>query len=362
MKRWIAGIVAFALLLALFPMKAAKAVDLTSMALIDVMDYAYTGTEDIEVDDEDPTASDLNKAKFGSKKEGYSLAKGNAKLFASVTGTDYKGLEWCQDDADVVAAEYEKDGVAVVEPVMAATSKNPWTKDTTPYFEVQFSTKEHSNVTFTAYVGASKKGPRDYQLSYAVGDSTQFTNLTDATAKISLTDNKVMTKISGVLPAAANKQNVVKVRINVASMLIVDCTDDAPVYLYDNPTKGEVAVNHISISGEFNHSCIVAPGNKNENGEVKEETKVKRAVIKKAKLKNKKVTIQVKKISGVAGYQYRLGSNKKVTKNKVIKTSKKNKITIKKWKKKKCFVKVRAYKLNSAGKKVYGKWSKVKKA
>ncbi len=362
MKRWLSGILAFALVLTSFPMELAKAADASSLSVLDTMDYAYTGAADIEVDEEDPTASDLNKAKFGSKKEGYSFAKGNAKLFASVTGSDYKGLEWCQDDNDAVFAEYEKDGVAVVEPVMAATSKNPWTKDTTPYFEVQFSTKEYCEMEFTAYVGASKKGPRDYQLSYAVGDSTEFTNLTDANAKISLADNKVMTKISGVLPEAANKQDLVKVRINVASMLIVDCTDDAPVYLYDNPTKGEVAVNHISISGKFNHSCVVKPGSKEEDKTVAEEITVKRAVIKKAKLKNKKVTIQVKKITGVAGYQYRVGSNKKVTKNKVTKTSKKNKITIKKWKKKKCFVKVRAYKLDSKGKKVYGKWSKVKKA
>lgn len=32
-----------------------------------------------------------------------------------------------------------------------------WTKGTTPYFEVQLSTKGYKNLSFSAYVGASKK-------------------------------------------------------------------------------------------------------------------------------------------------------------------------------------------------------------
>ena len=50
-----------------------------------------------------------------------------------------------------------------------------------------------------------------------------------------------------------------------------------------------------------------------------------------------------------------------MTKNKKTVTAKNGKITIKKWKKKYGYIKVRAYKLDSANKRVYGKWSKVKK-
>lgn len=89
---------------------------------------------------------------------------------------------------------------------------------------------------------------------------------------------------------------------------------------------------------------------------------VKKASISKAKKKGKKVTITVKKVAGAAGYQVKAGSNKKVTKNKKTLSSKKTKLVIKKWKKKNCYVKVRAYKLDSTGKRVYGKWSKAKKA
>ena len=88
---------------------------------------------------------------------------------------------------------------------------------------------------------------------------------------------------------------------------------------------------------------------------------VKKTSVKKAKKKGKKITVTVKKVTGAAGYQVKAGSNKKVTKYKKTVSGKKTKLVIKKWKKKKCYVKVRAYKLDSTNRKVYGAWSKVKK-
>lgn len=88
---------------------------------------------------------------------------------------------------------------------------------------------------------------------------------------------------------------------------------------------------------------------------------VSKAVITSAKKKKKTVTVTVKKIKNAAGYQVKAGSNRKITKQKKTVAGKKNKVTIKKWKKKTCYVKARAYKLNAKGKRVYGEWSKVKK-
>lgn len=86
-----------------------------------------------------------------------------------------------------------------------------------------------------------------------------------------------------------------------------------------------------------------------------------KAKIAKKKKKGKKITVTIKKVKGAIGYQMKAGSNKKVTKNKKTVTGKRTKLTLKKWKKKKCYIKVRVYKIDSAGKKVYGKWSKVKR-
>ncbi|MCI8956502.1 MAG: hypothetical protein HFG29_05845 [Eubacterium sp.] len=90
---------------------------------------------------------------------------------------------------------------------------------------------------------------------------------------------------------------------------------------------------------------------------------VKKATIKKAvNKKGKKVKISWKKVSGVAGYNIRYALSKKKLKKAKIKKIKKNKIsyTIKKLKKKKYFIQVRAYKVVDK-KTYYGAWSKVKK-
>ena len=64
--------------------------------------------------------------------------------------------------------------------------------------------------------------------------------------------------------------------------------------------------------------------------------------------------------TGAKGYQLQYALNKKFKKKKSVQT-KKTKYTIKKLKKKKTYyIRVRAYKMNGR-KKVYGKWSKVKK-
>lgn len=72
------------------------------------------------------------------------------------------------------------------------------------------------------------------------------------------------------------------------------------------------------------------------------------------------IALQYKKVSGAKGYQVQY-SAKKNFKGKKSKVASRTKYTIKKWKKKKtCYIRIRAYKLQ-AGKKVYGKWSRVKK-
>lgn len=86
--------------------------------------------------------------------------------------------------------------------------------------------------------------------------------------------------------------------------------------------------------------------------------KVKKVSAKKiSKKKQSKVTW--KKVTGALGYQVKWSANKKFKKAKK-KFTKKNSITLKKLKKKKYYVKVRAYKVAN-GKKVYGKYSKTVK-
>ena len=84
----------------------------------------------------------------------------------------------------------------------------------------------------------------------------------------------------------------------------------------------------------------------------------------KLKAKKKALVIRWKKGKGINGYEIQLSMNKKFKKkNKkiVVKQKKRTKITAKKLKAGKIyFVRIRSYKID-AGKKVYSKWSKVKK-
>lgn len=89
-----------------------------------------------------------------------------------------------------------------------------------------------------------------------------------------------------------------------------------------------------------------------------------KATIKSVKAGKGSMTIALgKKASGVKGYEIIYGTNKKITKNKVKITTTGTKKKVKSLKKGTTYyVKARAYKLDSAGKKVYGSYSSVKHA
>ncbi len=86
-------------------------------------------------------------------------------------------------------------------------------------------------------------------------------------------------------------------------------------------------------------------------------------IIKKLKAKKKALAVFWNKMSNVSGYQIQVATDKKFKKNKkTVTVAKQNasKKTVKKLKvKKKYYVRVRSYKIVN-GKKVYGKWSKIK--
>lgn len=272
MKRVLAGMVATTMVFSLLYVGTVKADNdkaNSGRKMIAALDYVYAGEEDVEPGEE----CDLSAAKYGDKENGYKFTTGDAKLFASVTGTQMKTLEWAEDDVvneetgveeKQITTVYDMNGTDEYAPVMTSSkTKNPWPTDTSnmPYFEIQFSTKGMKTVEVSAYVGATKKGPRDYQMTYAVGTQTNYTVLKDETAKISLAKNKKLQQISGVLPEDAADQELVKVRVEIASLLQVDqskATEEVPeVVLVAG--SGEAAINHITITGEEKERAVSTP-------------------------------------------------------------------------------------------------------
>ena len=95
--------------------------------------------------------------------------------------------------------------------------------------------------------------------------------------------------------------------------------------------------------------------------------KWKRVTVKKVTIKSftskkeKNATVKFKKLSGVKGYQVRIGLTKKLTKKCKNYTKKTATVNFKKLKTgKRYYIAVRAYKLDSTGKRVYGAYSKIK--
>jgi len=94
-----------------------------------------------------------------------------------------------------------------------------------------------------------------------------------------------------------------------------------------------------------------------------EKITVKKAAISSAKNSKKgQIVLNCKKLADVKGYEISYSTVKNFKKDVVTKDTKKNTYTIKKLKKGTTYyVKIRAYQLDSTGKKVYGKYSAVKK-
>ena len=125
------------------------------------------------------------------------------------------------------------------------------------------------------------------------------------------------------------------------------------------PTSEPTETGKSTVVPKQTGKSAISPNSTNEPIKVTAPAGVKKLIAKNKKKKS--VTLSWKKASGAKGYQLQYALNKKFTKKKKSKFTKKRKFTVKKLKKKKTYYfRVRAYKLNGK-KKVYGKWSGVKK-
>ena len=166
----------------------------------------------------------------------------------------------------------------------------------------------------------------------------------------------------------ANKQLVVTVSIPDNGRTLTNNVD----YKYTTTTDatGKITITITGIGNNCQGTVVtVIEAEDNHDRPVPTTTtapkkvNVKKVAIKKVvNKKGKKVKLSWKKLSGVTGYHVRYAVTKKKLKKAKIKKIKKNKTSfiIKKLKKKKYFIQVRAYKVVDK-KTYYGEWSKIKK-
>lgn len=174
----------------------------------------------------------------GDKELGYNASSGvlakYAKVFASVDGNNKRKLEWSKD-------AYVNDGVSAVVPLMTAGSYNHW--GTTPYFEVLFSTKDCTNVGFSAKLGGSKKGPKNFKLQYSL-DGVTYTDINEATYSIASNKTLYPAFVDVSLPSEVWRKDVVYLRIIATATTTIENG-----ILSANPTSGETSINNIVING-----------------------------------------------------------------------------------------------------------------
>lgn len=130
------------------------------------------------------------------------------------------------------------------------------------------------------------------------------------------------------------------------------------------PAQDDSTNNGGTVNNQVRNEQQVTGNQYNKNQQAARQSKVtapSRVKLKSVKnKKGKKIQISWKKINGVTGYQIQYAANKKMRKAKKV-TSAKTTYTAKKLKKKKTYyVRVRVY-IKNGTKKVYGRWSKIKK-
>ena len=212
----------------------------------------------------------------------------------------------------------------------------------------------------------------DYQNNLYPGTATvTFTGQGNYKGTITKTFNIVKKNISNVaVKAYFNSANKLVVTANVPDngRSLIEGTDF--VYNQTTDSMGNVTVTVKAIGDNFIGSknvTIKAEDNPNKPVTTTPALTTKKIKVGKVKLskaqnvKGKKIKVTWKKVSGVTGYKVRFALSKAKLKKAKVKTVKKNisSYIIKKLKKKKYFVQVRAYKV--VNKKVYmGAWSNVK--
>ena len=184
--------------------------------------------------DPDGKEAESKLTEYGTGDDGYKATYGNGTMSGTIDGTNMRALEWS-------AVEYGSNGLNMV-PIMPAGKNNLWG---TPYVQFEVSTKDYTDITFTAYMAGSKKCPASWKLSYST-DGKTFTDIENAVATITMANRKLMVPYleNFKLPSEVNNLDSVILRLSPVSDATVSGGTTA-----DDPTGGELAINNILISG-----------------------------------------------------------------------------------------------------------------
>ncbi|MBE6720679.1 MAG: hypothetical protein E7571_08535 [Ruminococcaceae bacterium] len=165
--------------------------------------------------------------------------KENAFLSGSVTSATQSKIKWSDDlfanNTTVLAKDYS--------PIMGTSKTDGVAWGEYPYFETAVSTTGYENITFSAKLGGTNRGPSTWKLQYSL-DGTDYTDIAGATYVI--TNNKSMedafTDVE--LPDACSNVKTVYIRAVVYDDVAINSK-----YRIVGITSGDASINNVSVKG-----------------------------------------------------------------------------------------------------------------
>lgn len=216
---------------------AAPAADVSSAVGV-IAQFSYSNENAVPEDN-------IELCGYGDKDKGYNATTGDGDLYASVDGKEYRKLEWTKDGYSGVG----------IQPAMTGGARHPWGEGA--FLEVRLSTVGWFDMTFSAQLGATNKGPRDFQLQYSL-DGQSYTNIGEVQ---SLSDNKLMEKLFLNVPLPEEAENAEMLYIRMA---VVGDETVGGLSGFIGTTSGEIAVNEVMVDGSYNRELAQSGASQTE--------------------------------------------------------------------------------------------------
>lgn len=165
----------------------------------------------------------------------------SAQLSASVNAKDTAEIKW-SGSADTFA----NDSTSLANdqsPVMGTSKTNNLAWGEYPYFETTVSTLGFENIKYSAKLGGTKKGPRDWKVQYSL-DGINYTDVDGAVYTI--TANKAMQQAFAdvQLPAECDNQSKIYIRAVVCADIAINGAN-----AIISSTSGDASINNVKITG-----------------------------------------------------------------------------------------------------------------
>ena len=162
-----------------------------------------------------------------------------AALTASVDAANQAKIKWSEDlysnDTTVIAKDYS--------PIIGTSKNDNLAWGEYPYFETKVATSGYENISFSAKLGGTNRGPSTWKLQYSLNGSS-YTDIPDSTYVI--TNNKAMENAftDVELPDACSNVRTLYIRV-------VACDDVAinSRYRIIGITSGDASINNIEVKG-----------------------------------------------------------------------------------------------------------------